>query len=206
MIQLLAAFGLGDARGGRLEVVGDLARPRQLAGVVLGQRDTRGRNARAARPAAPAASRNRRDAARRRRSTRRQVRLGKVAVVVRFLLAAHGDGALRALVPQPRLLHDAPAVLDDVDLPRDLVLERLLQVAEGVEVLDLGLRAERRRAGRAHRHVRVAAQAALFHVAVVHAEPDQQVAQVLEEQRPLRPAERRSGSVTISMSGTPARL
>ena len=36
-------------------------------------------------------------------------------------------------------------------------------------------------AGRAHRHVGVAAQAALFHVAVVDAEPDEQLAQAAEE-------------------------
>ncbi len=101
---------------------------------------------------------------------------------MRFLLAPHGGGALRALVPQPRLLHDAPAILDGIDLAADLVFERLLKIPEGVEVLDLDLRAECRLAGRAHRHVRVAAQAALFHVAVVHLQPDQEVAEGLEEQ------------------------
>ena len=38
-----------------------------------------------------------------------------------------------------------------------------------------------------HRDVRVAAQAALFHVAVVHAERDQQLAQVRRRTRPRRP-------------------
>ena len=64
-----------------------------------------------------------------------------------------------------------------------ILIERLLQEAERVEVLDLGLRAERRRARRPHRDVGVAAQAALFHVAVVDAEPDEDLAQAAEERR-----------------------
>ena len=75
----------------------------------------------------------------------------------------------------------AAAAVQQLDLPVDLVLDRLLQVAEGVDVLHLRLGAERLLPTRAHRDVGVAAQAALFHVAVVDAEPHQDVAQAREE-------------------------
>src|SRR5205085_5074328 len=65
--------------------------------------------------------------------------------------------------------------------PDDLVLDRLLHVAERVEVLDLDLRAQGRGPGRPYRHVGVAAQAALFEVAVVGADRGQHVAQAAEE-------------------------
>ena len=74
-----------------------------------------------------------------------------------------------------------PPLSSTRDLPLDLVLERVLHVAERVEVLDLGLDAEGLRPGAAHRHVGVAAQAALLHVAVVHAERDEDLAQPAEE-------------------------
>ena len=58
-----------------------------------------------------------------------------------------------------------------------LVLERLLHVAEGVHVLQLDLRAERRLPARAQRDVRVAAEAPLLHVPVADAEVHEDVAQ-----------------------------
>src|SRR5262249_45838064 len=61
------------------------------------------------------------------------------------------------------------------------VLQRLLKEPERVEILHLGLRAERRLAAWAHRDVRVAPQASLLHVAVVDAEPHEDRAQMAEE-------------------------
>ncbi len=90
---------------------------------------------------------------------------------MRFLLVAHGRGASTGRIEEPGLLHDAIAMRHDVDLPFYLVLERLLQKPERVQILHLRFRPERRRAGGPHRYVRVAAEAALFHVAVVDAEP-----------------------------------
>ena len=55
-------------------------------------------------------------------------------------------------------------------LAAELVLDGALDVAEGVHVLDLDLGAERARARRSHRHVGVAAEAALLHVAVADLE------------------------------------
>ena len=53
-----------------------------------------------------------------------------------------------------------------MQLPLPLVLESLGDVAEGVQVLHLRLRAERARASRAQREVGVAAEAAFFHIAI----------------------------------------
>ncbi len=100
---------------------------------------------------------------------------------MRFFLAAHRDGDPRRSVPEPCFLRDPPAALQHLDLPLDLVLERLLQEAERVQVLDFGLGPERIRPSRAHRDVRVAAQASLLHVAVVDAKPDENRAQPCEE-------------------------
>jgi hypothetical protein len=74
------------------------------------------------------------------------------------------------LVPVPRLLDDGPAGLEDLDLPRHLVLDGALDEAEGVEVLDLGARAELLRSGVAHRDVGIAAKGPLLHVAVADLE------------------------------------
>ena len=75
---------------------------------------------------------------------------------------------------------DRAARLQNLNLTLDLELERLLEVAERVDVLDFGLGAERRRSVRSHRHVRVAAEAALLHVAVVDAERDEDLTQLSE--------------------------
>ena len=94
-----------------------------------------------------------------------QVRFGEIAVVVGELLAAHAEGALSAAVPQARLLHDLFAFFDQFDLPLDFVVERLLEEAEGVEILHLGLDAEPVGGDRPNADVRVAAQRTFFHVA-----------------------------------------
>ncbi len=52
---------------------------------------------------------------------------------------------------------------------------------EGIQVLDLGLGAERHRAGRPDRNVRIAAEAPLLHVAVVDTNGDEDLAQPAEE-------------------------
>ena len=76
---------------------------------------------------------------------------------------------------------------------------------EGIQVLELGARAERGLAGPAQRDVRVAAEVPLLHVGV----GDVDVAQDRRSVRRYAAAsagERRSGSETISSSGTPARF
>ena len=68
-----------------------------------------------------------------------------------------------------RVPHDRAAVLDEIDLPSRLVIDRLADEADRVDVLDLAAGAECI-AGPAHRDVHVSAQIALLHVAVAGAE------------------------------------
>ena len=97
---------------------------------------------------------------------RQQVGIGEIAVVVREFLRAHRFGAAFADVPQTRLLRDAAAGFEHADLALDFVFERALQIAEGVQILDFGLGAEVLGAAPAHADVGVAAQRALFHIAI----------------------------------------
>ncbi|CRR45324.1 hypothetical protein PAERUG_E16_London_17_VIM_2_04_14_05465 [Pseudomonas aeruginosa] len=101
---------------------------------------------------------------------RQQVGTGEVTVVVGFFLAAHGAGLVLVRVVQAGFLDHLAAVLDQLDLALDLVVDRLLDEAEGVDVLDLGAGAEFGLALRSHRDVAVAAQRALGHVAVADAQ------------------------------------
>jgi hypothetical protein len=70
---------------------------------------------------------------------------------------------------------DFAARFDQVDLTLDLAVDRLLDEAERVDVLDLAAGAELfDRAFRANRHVAVATQRAFGHVAVADAQIDDQ--------------------------------
>ena len=75
---------------------------------------------------------------------RQQVRVGEVAVVVRLFLGAHRARLVLVRIVQARFLHDLAAALEQLDLALDLVVDRVLDEAERVEVLDLGARAELR--------------------------------------------------------------
>ena len=80
---------------------------------------------------------------------RRQVRLGEVAVVVGLLLGPHRRSCARW--PDRRAASPArsrPPASRTLDLALDLELDRALHVAERVEVLELGLDAERASAPR----------------------------------------------------------
>ena len=101
---------------------------------------------------------------------RQQVRIREVAIVVRFLLAAHRARLVAAGIVEARFLHDAAAALDQLDLARDLVIDRAFDEPEGIHVLDLAARAVLAPALVAHGDVRVAAERALLHVAVADPE------------------------------------
>jgi hypothetical protein len=96
---------------------------------------------------------------------------------VRLFLRAHDLQALLVLVPQERRLHDLLAPVEQLGLADDLGRDRVAHAGDRVQVLDLAARAERLLSHRAQRDVRVAAQAALLHVAVRDAEPAHQPAQ-----------------------------
>ena len=111
---------------------------------------------------------------------RRQVGLGEIAIVVRLLLRAHRARLALLVVEQPRLLRDLAARLDHRHLAADLVLDRLAHEAERVDVLQLHAGAQLLRALLSHRHVGVAAERALLHVAVVDPEVHEREPQRLE--------------------------
>ena len=69
-------------------------------------------------------------------------------------------------VVQASFLRDLAAGLNHADLALNLVLQRLADEAEGVDVLDLGLGAELFLPARAHADIAIAAQRAFLHVAV----------------------------------------
>ena len=123
----------------------------------------------------------------------RQVRVREIAVVLRVFLAAHRARLVAVRIPEARLLHDGTAVLDQRDLAAHLEVDRLLHEAEAVQVLDLAAGAERL-ARAAHRHVRVAAEAAFLHVAVADADPaDERVQRLRVGDRLVRAAQVRLG-------------
>ena len=57
---------------------------------------------------------------------------------MRLLLRAHRVSSAFGVVPKARLLDDAATVFEDADLAFDLVLYGGADVAEGVDVFDLG--------------------------------------------------------------------
>ena len=117
---------------------------------------------------------------------RRQIRLGKIAVVVTALLRATRADRAGRRVPEHGLLQHRLAALQLRALPRELQLERPLDAGEGVHVLDLGLGAERRLARLAGADVGVDTQAALLHAHVTHVEVLEQLLQGAEIGRGFR--------------------
>ena len=71
---------------------------------------------------------------------RRQIGLGKVAIVVRLFLGPLGDRDAALLDPAARLLADALASVERLGLSSDLELERAKHRAERVQVLHFDLR------------------------------------------------------------------
>ena len=114
---------------------------------------------------------------------------------MRLFLGAHGAGLTLGRIKQTRLLLDLAAVLDHLDLAPRLVLNRLLDIAIGIDVLDLASGAQvaeatgfaelRVAADPTNRHVHVGAQIALLHVAVAGAQINQYGPQLLHIGRRL---------------------
>ena len=102
-----------------------------------------------------------------------QVGIREVAIVVGEFLAPHREGDLLVRVPETGLLNQRLPLLDRLVLAPDLVLQRLLDVLEGVHVLDFGLDPQLLLAHRADRDVGVAAEASLLHVPVADPQKDQ---------------------------------
>ena len=97
---------------------------------------------------------------------RRQVRLGKVAVVVRLLFRTHAVGVALVGVVEARFLRDLAAgsissICARFRTPSAARMKRKL-----FTFFDFGFGAELLLASRPHAHIGIAAQRALFHVAV----------------------------------------
>ena len=99
---------------------------------------------------------------------RHQVRLRKVAVVVGVLLRSHRRGRARVDVIEPRLLPDLATCRNHAHLPRNLVLDRLFQEAEGVQILHFRSRAELLHPSGPYGDIGITAQMALLHIAGRH--------------------------------------
>ena len=97
---------------------------------------------------------------------RQQIGIREVAVVVRFLLGAHGARLVSVGIVEARLLPDCAAAFQHLNVARGLDLDRFLDEAERVQVFELRARAELRFAERPHRDVGVATERPLLHVAV----------------------------------------
>ncbi len=107
-----------------------------------------------------------------------QVRLRKVAVIARVLLASLTERHPRRVIPAPSLLPHALTALKRLYLAADLILDGALYRAGAVEVLDLHLRAILSLAHGTHGHVSIAAQRALLHVARARLDVAQDLAQL----------------------------
>ena len=137
----------------------------------------------------------------------RQVGLGEQAVVVSGFLHAHDDGVLHGGVPMAGFLVDLTALFQNLGLTADLISQAVMQVLEGVHVLQLGLHAQLRGAAATQADVAVAAHGAFLHGAVGDADGQIDLTQLLHEQaRLFRRAqirfgdqldERRAGAVVV---------
>ena len=107
----------------------------------------------------------------------RQVRVGKITVVVRIFLAAHGARLITIRVVEAGFLNHSSAVLDQLDLATHFILDGALHESEGIEILDLTAGAELSLSDRTHRHVGIHSKRAFLHVAVANAQPGDQAVQ-----------------------------
>jgi len=99
-----------------------------------------------------------------------QIRFGKILIVLGFFLGAHRIGFALAVVPAARLLHDLPAVLDQVDLAGRLALNRTGDRLQRSHILHLCPRAEFLLADGAHGKIDVGPHGAFLHLAVRNAQ------------------------------------
>src|SRR5436853_7177760 len=87
---------------------------------------------------------------------------------MRLLLRSHAIRLALIRVIQPRLLCHLASGFDRLDLPLDLVRQRIANKQEGVYVLYFRLGSELLPAARTHTDVGIAAQRAFLHVAIAH--------------------------------------
>ena len=113
---------------------------------------------------------------------RQQVGVGEIAVIMRILFRSHAAGLALVRIIKAGFLIDRATALENFDLAARFELNRRLDEAKRVHVLDLAAGAEFAKiagfaklligAGFAHRDVHICAQVALLHVPVAGAERD----------------------------------
>ena len=114
---------------------------------------------------------------------RNDVGFREVAVVLRIFLGTQAAcGPLRH-VEGAGLLQNQSAVVQDLGLAHDLVLHGLLDVREGVHVLELHAGAKWRIVAFAQRHVHVATEVAFLHVAIADFQVLEDLLQTLQVQQ-----------------------
>ena len=102
-----------------------------------------------------------------------------IPVIMSIRLAPHGQGNPLLIVPGPRLLLDDPAVFNHLNLPLDLIINRLLQSLQAVQILGLGPGPEFRRTDLPDGHIGIRTNRPLFHLAVGHVDIGQDAPQSL---------------------------
>ena len=85
-----------------------------------------------------------------------------------FFFGAHAVGFTFIRVVKSRLLHDLFAGFDKFNLTLNLILQRVADKAEGVHILHFGFSAEFLLPSWTDTYVGIAAQRALFHIAIAH--------------------------------------
>ena len=100
---------------------------------------------------------------------RQKVRIGEIAVIMRFFLRAHRACLALGRIVKPRLLRDRAAILQNADLAARLIFDCLPHKADGVHILDFAACAEAF-AGATHRDIHIGAQGAFIHIAVARAQ------------------------------------
>ncbi len=83
-----------------------------------------------------------------------------------FLFGTHDRRFTTLNIPEPRFLADCAPLIQYFGLPSDLILDRVLHILEGVNVLQLDFRPKLLLPRRTQRQVRLTPKAPLLHVAV----------------------------------------
>ena len=109
---------------------------------------------------------------------RQQIRLRKIAIVVRFLFGAHRGRCRASRSFQSRVsCGTRAAAFDHADLALDFKLNRFLHETERIQIFDFDLGAELLGAARADADVGVAAERAFLHVAITDPGVEQDLAE-----------------------------
>ena len=89
---------------------------------------------------------------------------------MRLFFTTHCSGIAPNWIVKTCLLADLPAALDDFNLAFDLIMQCLFNETERIDVLEFGSSAQLFLSLRTYRHIGIATERALLHVAVTDIE------------------------------------